>query len=165
MKTIPTITKWCYEDLISKFEDEVKKEWELYFKDCGDDEVEDFEECKDKFLQEQYNTINKTSFECKEFINDNLTVYLWMEEEVISKWQECGEWEGYGIVKVVNLWRYYKAEEVVADITEMEEYDEDKKYICCDCKIDFTDQLDDRSEFQKSRKDRMYICMECFDKE
>ena len=110
--------------------------------------------------------IDKTSCECKDFINYGLTIYLAMEEEVIStSEEEYGEWEGYGIVKVVGMWKYHKASEVLDDITEMEEYDEDKKYICCDCKIDFTDQLDERSEFQKSRKDRMYICMECFDKE
>ena len=152
--------------IISQFEDEVKEAWELYFKDYAADDDIDLDERKEAFLLEEYNTINKTSCECKDFIHDNLNIYLWMEEEVISNCeQEYGEWEGYGIVKVVNLWRYMKAEEVLEGITEMEEYDEDKKYICCDCKIDFTDQLDERSEFQKSRKDRMYICMECFDKE
>tara|TARA_R110000823_G_scaffold81084_1_gene184362 strand:+ start:386 stop:856 length:471 start_codon:yes stop_codon:yes gene_type:complete len=150
--------------IISQFEDEVKEAWELYFKDYAADDDIDFEECKEAFLEEEYNTYENNSSECLDFIHYNLVLYLEMEKEVMD-YTKGVDWNGYGIVKVVGMWKYHKASEVLDDITEMEEYDEDKKYICCDCKIDFTDQLDERSEFQKSRKDRMYICMECFDKE
>jgi hypothetical protein len=48
---------------------------------------------------------------------------------------------------------------------EFEEYDENKQYICCDCKRDFTDECDERSEFENARGDRKYICGDCFQKE
>lgn len=101
--------------IISQFEDEVKEAWELYYKDYAEED-DDLDDHKQAFLQEQYNTINKTSCECKDFINNNLTIYLAMEEVVNSEWEE----QGYGIVKVVNMWRYMKAEEVIAGISEME---------------------------------------------
>tara|TARA_R110001632_G_scaffold99743_1_gene206583 strand:- start:22 stop:345 length:324 start_codon:yes stop_codon:yes gene_type:complete len=103
--------------IISQFEDEVKEAWRVYYEDYADDEDDDLDERKEAFLLEEYNTINKTSCECKDFINYNLTIYLAMEEEVISKWEEeYGDWEGYGIVKVVNLWRYMKADEILREM-------------------------------------------------
>ena len=110
------------EDIANNFTSEVKDAWEMYFKDYADDEDDDLDERKDAFLQEEYNTINKTSCECKNFINDNLTIYLAMEKEVISNWEdEYDDWEGYGIVKVVNLWRYMKADEILREINDEDE--------------------------------------------
>ena len=122
--------------IISQFEDEVKEAWRVYYEDCGYDEDDDLDERKDAYIQEEYNpfkktkherkkaflheeynTIDKTSCECKDFINYNLTIYLAMEEEVIStSEEEYGEWEGYGIVKVVNMWRYMKADGILREM-------------------------------------------------
>jgi hypothetical protein len=104
--------------IISQFEDEVKEAWRVYYEDYADDEDDDLDERKEAFLQEQYNTINKTSCECKDFINYNLTIYLAMEEVVMTWWEDegYGDWEGYGIVKVVNLWRYMKADEILREM-------------------------------------------------
>jgi len=107
------------EDITNNFTSEVKDAWELYFKDYADD-GESIYDVKERFLQEEYNTINKTSCECKDFINYNLTIYLAMEEEVMD-YVEGQDWNGYGIVLVVNMWKYMKAEQVLEDITEDEE--------------------------------------------
>tara|TARA_R110001632_G_scaffold154191_1_gene272270 strand:- start:8611 stop:9477 length:867 start_codon:yes stop_codon:yes gene_type:complete len=59
--------------------------------------------------------------------------------------------------------------EVVEDESEESEdedweaYDENKQYVCCDCERDFTDEVDERCEFEKRRGDRMIICGECFE--
>jgi hypothetical protein len=52
-------------------------------------------------------------------------------------------------------------EEEEEEEEEFEEYDENKQYICCDCKRDFTDECDDRSSFENALGDRKYICADC----
>jgi len=111
-----TTTASTMEDITNNFTSEVKDAWELYFKDYADD-GESIYDVKERFLQEEYNTINKTSCECKDFINDNLTIYLAMEEEVMD-YVEGQDWNGYGIVLVVNMWRYMKAEQVLEEEEE-----------------------------------------------
>ena len=55
--------------------------------------------------------------------------------------------------------------EIEEEEEEFEEYDENKQYICCDCKRDFTDECDERSSYENARGDRKYICGDCFQKE
>ena len=69
----------------------------------------------DRFLEETYNTIPLTGYECDAFLNNDLRCYLEMEKfckHIIE--EEFGEvWTGGGLVKVVSLWKYLSATDYI----------------------------------------------------
>ena len=114
------------EQINDNFESEVKEEWELYYEDyVADDEI-DFDEAKDQFLQERYNSYEIGVYECKNLINNNLDIYLAMMEYCIAA--DCGEWDGNGIVRVVNMWKYLKAQNILGEIEKQDKKEETKDY-------------------------------------
>jgi hypothetical protein len=110
-----TTTASTMEDITNNFTSEVKDAWELYFKDYAED-GESICDVKERFLQEKYNTYNVNSSECLDFTHYNLEVYLEMEEAVMNYVDD--DWNGYGIVLVVNMWKYMKAEQVLEEEEE-----------------------------------------------
>jgi hypothetical protein len=95
------------EHIKSTFEDEVHTEFLNYWKDNKDCDVT-YEEIEDNFIEEEYNTNCMTKYECDDFINSNLDVYLEMEQVCMDYYEsELGDvWTGRGVVSVVNLWKY-----------------------------------------------------------
>ena len=126
--------------ITNTFQDDIKSGFILYYEDCVGNHLED-EENMDAFLEEAYNTITPSPDECKDFINDNLNIYLDMEEFCKDYYEnELGDvWTGGGIVRVVSLWKYlyatdylrenYEAiiEEALAEEDEDEDEDEEEK--------------------------------------
>jgi hypothetical protein len=113
--------------ITNTFQDEIKSDFILYYEDCGGNRLQD-EANKDNFLEEEYNTITPSPDECKDFINDNLNIYLEMEAFCKDYYEnELGDvWTGRGIVSVVSLWKYLYAEAYLRDNYEaiIEDYEE-----------------------------------------
>jgi hypothetical protein len=100
-------------DIYNRFQEEVK---EAYFEflstsDCDDGAIDEAEQ----FLEEAYNTIPLTEYECSDFINNDLRCYLDMEKFCKDYYEdELGEvWTGRGLVKVVGLWKYLYATDYI----------------------------------------------------
>jgi hypothetical protein len=98
--------------ITNTFQDDIKSEFILYYADCIGNHLED-EENMERFLEEAYNTFTPSPDECKDFINNNLNIYLEMEAFCKDYYEdELGDvWTGGGIVRVVSLWKYLFAED------------------------------------------------------
>lgn len=109
-----------YDNLKDQFESDVCDMVMEYFEDgnstdfCG---PRDKDEVIEEFLQEKFNTVLETKFECSEFINGDLNVYLKMEEVACKMWEDMMD-EDYpdrGLVRIVNIWKYFIAKEYVLE--------------------------------------------------
>jgi hypothetical protein len=98
------------------FEDDIKSEFLDYWKDNKDGD-ETNEEIRDRFIEEEYNTSYMTKYECMNFINNNLGIYLEMEQVCLDFYEsELGDvWTGRGVVSVVTLWQYICADNFLRD--------------------------------------------------
>lgn len=97
-----------YDDITYAFQDDIKSDFIEYWK-VNKDGDETYEDIMEHFLEEAYNTIPLSHNECKDFINNNLDVYLKMDGFCSDYYEnEFGEvWPGgEGLVRVVGLWKY-----------------------------------------------------------
>jgi len=102
--------------IINTFQDDITSEFIEYYTHCMGNRRRD-EANKDNFLEEAYNTIMPSPDECKDFINDNLNIYLEMEVFCRDYYEnELGDvWTGRGLVPVVSLWKYLYAGDYLRD--------------------------------------------------
>ena len=110
--------------------------------------------CKKEYEDYMVHTIEGM---VEEFNDKNNESHVGMDWDIQDDYQNDAD---IHITFSISKWSAGDSEDESED--EFEEYDENKKYICCDCKRDFTDECDDRSSFKNDRKDRKYICMDCF---
>jgi len=98
--------------ITNTFQDDIKSEFIEYYANCMGNRRRD-EANMERFLEEAYNTIPLSPNECKDFINNNLEVYLEMEAFCKDYYEdELGDvWTGGGIVPVVSLWKYLFAKD------------------------------------------------------
>lgn len=75
------------------------------------------EEVVDDVIQEQFNTIELTKHECKEFVENNFDVFDAMVEEINEEDIEIQHL--YTLSKVVNLWRLMVALHDREDVVEV----------------------------------------------
>lgn len=94
------------EQLRKTFQEEVKELWE--------DDREHYED-EDDLVEDKYNSVELTKYECMEFVGNDLDLIFDMEEEVCKyNVDEFGEvWEGRGICKIVMFWKYMVARDYV----------------------------------------------------
>jgi len=102
--------------ITNTFQDDIKSEFIEYYANCMGNRRRD-EANMERFLEEAYNTIPLSPNECKDFINNNLEVYLEMEAFCKDYYEdELGDvWTGGGIVPVVSLWKYLFAKDYLRD--------------------------------------------------
>jgi hypothetical protein len=88
------------EQLRKTFQEEVKELWE--------DDREHYED-EDDLVEDKYNSVELTKYECMEFIGNDLDLIFDMEEEVCKyNVDEFGEvWEGRGICQNCNVLEIY----------------------------------------------------------
>ncbi len=108
------------ERIKSDFTHEVKMRF-AEFKDGYEHDnamLDDAEDVADDFIEKTYNTKLETEEDCFNFITQDLRVYLDMEKYVRDYWlDELGDsYDEYGVVKIVNLWKYLYAKSVVEEI-------------------------------------------------
>ena len=107
------------DNITNTFQDDIKSEFIEYYTNCVGNRNRD-EANKDAFLEQAYNTIPLSPDECKDFIKNNLEVYLEMEVFCKDYYEdELGvDWVGGGIVsvvRVVSLWKYLYATNYLRD--------------------------------------------------
>ena len=102
----------------TQFQEDVKEAYFEYLRnsnaeDGGIDEAEEF-------LEEAYNTIPLTEYECGAFLNNDLRCYLDMEKFCRHHIEEgMGDvWTGGGLVKVIGLWKYLYATDYIRENVE-----------------------------------------------
>jgi hypothetical protein len=102
--------------ITNTFQDDIKSDFILYYADCVGNRRRD-EANMEHFLEEAYNTITPSPDECKDFINNNLNIYLEMEAFCKDYYEnELGDvWTGGGIVPVVSLWKYLYAKDYLRE--------------------------------------------------
>ena len=98
--------------ITNTFQDDIKSEFIEYYMSSHGNRRRD-EPLMERFLEQEYNTIPLSPYECKDFINYNLEVYLQMEAFCKDYYEnELGDvWTGGGIVPVVSLWKYLHAKD------------------------------------------------------
>ena len=102
--------------ITNTFQDDIKSEFIEYYANCMGNRRRD-EANMERFLEEAYNTIPLSPDECKDFINNNLEVYLEMDGFCKDYYEdELGDvWTGGGIVPVVSLWKYLVAKDYLRE--------------------------------------------------
>ena len=106
-----------YDYLANTFQDDIKSDFIEYYTNCVGNRRRD-EANMERFLEEAYNTIPLSHNECKDFINNNLDVYLKMDGFCKDYYEsEFGEvWTGgEGLVRVVGLWKYLVAKDYLRE--------------------------------------------------
>jgi len=95
---------------MNTFQDDITSEFIEYYTHCMGNRRRD-EANMERFLERKYNTIPLSPYECKDFINYNLEIYLEMEAFCKDYYEnELDDvWTGGGIVPVVSLWKYLYA--------------------------------------------------------
>jgi hypothetical protein len=84
--------------------------------------AEDYKEYEDEddLVEDKYNSVELTKYECMEFLGKHFDCIFEMEEEVCKyNEEEFGyTWEERGLVKIVMFWRYMVAREYIAENKE-----------------------------------------------
>ena len=84
--------------------------------------TEDYKEYEDEddLVEDKYNSVELTKYECMEFLGKHFDCIFEMEEEVCKyNEEEFGyTWEERGLVKIVMFWRYMVAREYIAENKE-----------------------------------------------
>ncbi len=84
--------------------------------------MEDYKEYEDvdDLVEDKYNSVELTKYECMEFLGKHFDCIFDMEKEVCDyNEEEFGEvWEGRGVVKIVMFWRYMVAREYILENKE-----------------------------------------------
>ena len=117
-----------YERIKNKFEMEVKENFIEYL--GNEEDTDDDDDLKDKFLREEYNTIPLTTNQGNTFIDRDIDVYFEMEEYCVKYSREHfgEEYTERGLVNIVTLWRYLVATEYIYQIQLIENNEPSDKY-------------------------------------
>jgi len=94
------------EQLRKEFESEVREVFMENYKEYEDE---------DDLVEDEYNCVELTKYECMEFLGKHFDLIFDMEEEVCKYNEEnFGEtWVERGLVKIVMFWRYIIAREYI----------------------------------------------------
>jgi len=103
--------------LCESVKDELFKEADEQIYQYGWTTQEKIEEVVDDVIQQQFNTIELSHVECREFINNDFKIFDAMVEEINEEDIEIQHL--YTLSKVVNLWRLMVALHDKEDVVEV----------------------------------------------
>ena len=99
--------------------EQLRKEFQNEVREVFTEDYKEYEDVDD-LVEDKYNLVELTKYECMEFLGKHFDCIFEMEEEVCKYNEEnFGEtWEKRGLVKIVMFWRYIVAREYIAENKE-----------------------------------------------
>ena len=96
--------------------EQLRKEFQNEVREVFMEDYEEYEDVDD-LVEDKYNSVELTKYECMEFLGKHFDCIFEMEEEVCDYNEEkFGEtWEERGLVKIVMFWRYIIAREYIEE--------------------------------------------------